>query len=253
MNSRRFQPTEPKHDGKSTPKGLTDTSPARANLKKKRFAAVALALLALAMLFAIGSFLRENWAANQSPGAIESFIARLIRGLGAQRRADQPNLSKPLRKIWKKAACSTNSNASSATGWTASARLPKASSFTRPSLRSLSLTSNYPTARCTSSPPTASVTPAMPAFSNVLTPEEAWKTVLWVRRLAQQPPAPACRTSIHHPLTARNAPLRRVIPRKRSDEGSALRFSSSHPFPPRLTLPSRSVYIFLSFLNPEPA
>jgi len=29
---------------------------------------------------------------------------------------------------------------------------------------------------------------AMPAFEKVLTPEETWKVVLWVRRLSQQPP-----------------------------------------------------------------
>ncbi|MBM6691393.1 cytochrome c, partial [Fusobacterium mortiferum] len=29
---------------------------------------------------------------------------------------------------------------------------------------------------------------AMPAFEKVLTPEQTWKAVLWVRRLAQQPP-----------------------------------------------------------------
>ena len=157
-------------------------------MKKKRFAAVALALIALAFVFVIGSFLRENWAANQSPGAIESFIARLIRSLGAQRQADQPNPFQATpenleegRMLYEKQCVFCHGDDGVGQTPEGIQFYPPVPSLVEPDLELSDGQMHFIATngiRYT----------AMPAFSNVLTPEEAWKTVLWVRRLAQQPP-----------------------------------------------------------------
>lgn len=45
---------------------------------RKFYAGVGLALIAAAILFAVLSFLRENWAANQTPGGFERWVARWL-------------------------------------------------------------------------------------------------------------------------------------------------------------------------------
>ncbi|MBI3934135.1 MAG: hypothetical protein HY316_05555 [Acidobacteria bacterium] len=40
---------------------------------RKMSAGIALALIAVLLVYAMGSFLRENWAANQVPGPLEGF------------------------------------------------------------------------------------------------------------------------------------------------------------------------------------
>ena len=157
-------------------------------MKKKRFATVALVLIALVFLFAIVSFLRENWAANQSPGAIESFIARLIRGLGAQGRADQPNPVSATPENLAEGRMVYEEHCVFCHGDDGVGQTPEGIQFYPPvpSLvdPSLELSDGQMHFIVTNGIRYT----AMPSFSNVLTPEQTWKAVLWVRRLAQQPP-----------------------------------------------------------------
>ena len=58
---------------------------------KKSVAGIGLVVIALVVFLAVFSFLRENWAADQSPGSLERFIAGWL--LSGSRRAvnDTPN------------------------------------------------------------------------------------------------------------------------------------------------------------------
>jgi mono/diheme cytochrome c family protein len=60
---------------------------------KKTYAVVALAVIGLILVFAIVSFLRENWAADGSPGSVEQWFARLIL---FQSRKETKSLANPL-------------------------------------------------------------------------------------------------------------------------------------------------------------
>ena len=157
-------------------------------MKKKR-AAVFLALIALVFVFAVVSFLRENWAANQSPGAIESFIARFIRGLGAQRRADQPNPFAATPENLEEGRMVYEEHCVFCHGDRGAGQVPEQGIQFYPPVPSLV----DPSLELTDGQMHFVVTngiryTAMPAFEKVLTPEQTWKAVLWVRRLAQQPP-----------------------------------------------------------------
>ena len=156
-------------------------------LKKKR-AAIVLVLIAGAMLFAIGSFLRENWGANRSPGAIESFIARFIRGIGAQRGADQPNPFQPTLENLEEGRMLYEQQCVFCHGEDGVGQTPDGIQFYPPvpSLvdPSLELSDGQMHFIITNGIRYT----AMPAFERVLTPEETWKTVLWLRRLAEKAP-----------------------------------------------------------------
>ena len=167
--------------------------------KKKRFAVAALALIALVFVFAIGSFLRENWAANQSPGAIESFIARFIRGLGAQSLADQPNPFSATPENLEEGRMVYEKQCVFCHGDDGVGQTPEGIQFYPPvpSLvdPELELTDGQMHFIATNGIRYT----AMPAFEKVLTPDETWKAVLWVRRLAQQPPPPAPAAPVEPP------------------------------------------------------
>jgi len=60
-------------------------------VKKKTSAGIALALIVVVMVYAIGSFLRETWGADQAPGAVEQFFARWLLSGARQSQADLPN------------------------------------------------------------------------------------------------------------------------------------------------------------------
>ena len=162
-------------------------------MKKKRFAAVALALIAVVFLFAIVSFLRENWGANQTPGAIESFIARLIRGLGTQRRADQPNPFSATSENLEEGRMVYEEHCVFCHGDAGTGQTPeKGIQFYPPVPSLVDSKLNLSDGQMHFVVTNGIRYTAMPSFQKVLTPEETWKAVLWVRRLAQQPPpAPA--------------------------------------------------------------
>jgi mono/diheme cytochrome c family protein len=155
---------------------------------KKKRAAIVLGLLAAVFLFAIGSFLRENWGANQSPGAIESFIARFIRGMGAQRHADQPNPFQPTPENLEEGRMLYEQHCVFCHGDNGVGQTPDQGIQFYPPVPSLV----DPSLEFTDGQMHFVVTngiryTAMPAFEKVLTPVQTWKAILWVRRLSQQP------------------------------------------------------------------
>lgn len=60
---------------------------------KKTYAAAGLVGIAIVLLFAVISFLRENWAADGSPGGLERWIARAVL---SRSRAASDELTNPL-------------------------------------------------------------------------------------------------------------------------------------------------------------
>lgn len=156
--------------------------------KNKRFATVGLVLVALVMLFAVVSFLRENWGANQTPGAIESFIARLIRGLGVQPRSDQPNPFQPTPENLEEGRTVYEKQCVFCHGSDGKGQTPDGVQFYPPVPSLVDPELDLTDGQMHSTITNGIRYTAMPAFEKVLTPEETWKAVLWVRRLAQQPP-----------------------------------------------------------------
>jgi mono/diheme cytochrome c family protein len=158
-------------------------------LTKKRRAAILLSLIAFVIVFAVVSFVRTNWGANQRPGAIESFIARFIRGLGVQSRADQPNPFTATPENLEEGRMHYEQQCVFCHGDDGRGQSPDAGIQFYPPVPSLVDSELTLSDGQMHSVVTNGIRyTAMPAFDKVLTPEETWKTVLWIRRLAQQPP-----------------------------------------------------------------
>lgn len=149
---------------------------------------MALGLVAVAIVFALVSFLRENWGADQTPGAVESFLARWL--LSSPRPAvDQPNPFPPTeenlqagRQFYEKHCAFCHGLDGNGPGESGIQFYPPVPSLAEPEIELTDAQRHHIITR-------GIRYTAMPSFAKALTPEETWKIVTWVRRLL--PPAPS--------------------------------------------------------------
>jgi len=157
-------------------------------MKKKKYAAVLLALIAVVFVFAIGSFLRENWAANQPPGPLEGLLARWLRSLGRQGEVDARNPFPPTPENLEQGRMHYEKQCVFCHGSEGAGQTPDGIQFYPPVPSLVEQNAELTDGQIHFIVTHGIRYTAMPAFETVLTPEETWKVVLWVRRLSQQPP-----------------------------------------------------------------
>ena len=157
-------------------------------MKKKKYAAVLLALIAVVFVFAIGSFLRENWAANQPPGPLEGLLARWLRSLGRQGEVDARNPVPPTPENLEQGRMHYEKQCVFCHGSEGAGQTPDGIQFYPPVPSLVEQNAELTDGQIHFIVTHGIRYTAMPAFETVLTPEETWKVVLWVRRLSQQPP-----------------------------------------------------------------
>jgi mono/diheme cytochrome c family protein len=161
---------------------------------KKTYTKVALGLVAAAFLFAIASFLSENWSANESPGMLETFLAKWALSRARKSQGQTPNPLPPTeenllegRQIYEKqcAFC----HGLDGRGETKDQTQGRTGVQFYPPVPSLIDRENELADGQIHSIVTKGVRyTAMPSFAKALTAEEIWKVVLWVRHLPQMPP-----------------------------------------------------------------
>lgn len=154
-------------------------------LGRKAIAGTGLVLLALAVLFALFSFWRENWAANQSPGALERFVAGLL--LSGSRSveevpnpvaASEPNLAEG-RELYGKQCAFCHGKDGTGTDRTGVQFYPPVPSLAPPQNQLTDSQMHFVIQR-------GIRYTAMPSFANALSDEQIWKVVLWVRKLSRK-------------------------------------------------------------------
>lgn len=152
---------------------------------KRPFTKVALALIVVVFLFAVLSFLRENWSAAEKPGALENFMARLLlrRTHNAGGEAKNPlqstteNLEEG-RQLYEKQCAFCH-------GQDGSGQRPTGVQFYPPVPSLLEHSGEMTDGQIHYIVTNGIRYTAMPSFAKELTPEQIWKVTLWVRQLAK--------------------------------------------------------------------
>ena len=157
---------------------------------KKIYAGLALALVAVVFVYAVASFFRENWAASQTPGVLEKFLARWVLSAARQTGAELKNPLSPTEENLREGRERYEKQCAFCHGLDGRGQQPNGMQF-YPPVPSLVERDNELTdgqrhfivsngIRYT----------AMPSFAKVLDPEQIWKVVLWLRHLSEQGPLP---------------------------------------------------------------
>lgn len=150
----------------------------------RKFRKTALILIAVVFVFALFSFLRENWSAAEKPGVLERFFARIALSGARSGGSDINNPLQPTpenleegRRLYEKQCAFCHGNDGSGQGQTGLQFYPPVPSLLKESSEMSDGQIQYVITqgiRYT----------AMPSFAKQLTPEEIWKITLWVRQLA---------------------------------------------------------------------
>ena len=155
---------------------------------KKIYTKMALGLVVAIFLFAIASFLRGNWSASESPGMLETFLAKWALSRARQTEGETPNPFQPTEGNLQEGRQHYEKQCAFCHGLDGRGQGQTGVQF-YPPVPSLMDRENEMTDGQIHSIVTKGIRyTAMPSFAKGLTPEEIWKVVLWVRHLPQQPP-----------------------------------------------------------------
>ena len=158
---------------------------------RKTYAIISLALVAAVFVFAIVSFLRENWGADETPGTLEAFVAKWVLSRARQAPVETKNPLRPTEENLQRGRALYEKQCSFCHGLDGGGQSQNGIQF-YPPVPSLIDPSLEVTAGQIHSIVSRGIRyTAMPSFAKVLPDEDIWKIVLWVRHLAKQSsPAP---------------------------------------------------------------
>ena len=157
---------------------------------KKPAAAIGLLLIAVVAVFALLSFVRQNWAADQSPGAIERFLAGWLLSGSRGAASDTPNPVPPTEANLNEGGVLYEKQCAFCHGMDGKGSAESNVQF-YPPVPSLV----DPQQTLSDGAMQAVITQGvrytgMPSFAKALSEQDRWKIVLWLRRL-RKAPAPA--------------------------------------------------------------
>ena len=156
---------------------------------KKPYTKLALGLVAMVFLFAIISFLSENWSANESPGVVETFLAKWALSRARQSERGMPNPFQPNEENLQDGRQRYEKQCAFCHGLDGKGQQAQTGIQFYPPVPSLVDKENEMSDGQIHSIISKGIRyTAMPSFAKALREEEIWKVVLWVRRLPQQPP-----------------------------------------------------------------
>lgn len=159
---------------------------------KKIYTLAALVLVALVFLFAVVSFLRENWTADQTPSAVERLLARWVLGRARAPQAQEKNPFPATEENWAEGRQHYEQQCAFCHGLDGEGPGASGIQFYPPVPSLVVQQSELTDAQMHFIISRGIRYTAMPSFAKVLTDEQIWKTVLWLRRLPRQrDPSPA--------------------------------------------------------------
>ncbi|MBI4460921.1 MAG: c-type cytochrome [Acidobacteria bacterium] len=153
---------------------------------KKVYAGWSLVVVALLLIFAVVSFLRENWAASQSPGILERVVARWVLSAGRQPEADVRNPLPGTDENLQEGRELYQQHCTFCHGSDGRGQRPDGIQFYPPVPSLVGWESELTDGQSHFIIQHGIRYTAMPSFEKVLSSEQIWKIVLWVRELPNQ-------------------------------------------------------------------
>ena len=152
-------------------------------MRRKTVAGLGLVLMSLAAIFAVLSFWRENWAANQSPGAVERFLAQWL--LSSSRAVEEmPNPIPPTelnlaegRELYERQCAFCHGSDGTGTGSSGVQFYPPVPLLAPLQNQLTDSQMHFVIQR-------GIRYTAMPSFANAMSEDQIWQVLLWVRNLA---------------------------------------------------------------------
>jgi mono/diheme cytochrome c family protein len=150
---------------------------------RKAAAGLGLAAVGLAVVLVLFSFWKENWGANQTPGAVERFFARFLLSSTRRAEAETPNPLPSTEEHLQEGRRLYEQHCAFCHGLDGSGPIESRVQF-YPPVPSLQQPENPLTdAQMHFIVRRGIRYTGMPSFEQALTEEETWKIVLWLRRL----------------------------------------------------------------------
>ena len=141
----------------------------------------------MVFVFAIASFLQENWGADATPGPVETFLANLFLRPARRQQSDirnpfpstEANLQAG-REFFEQQCAFCHVPDGMGQGETGIQFYPPVPSLTEVEGEMTEAQIHFVITK-------GIRYTAMPSFANVFTPEEIWKIILWTQHLSRQP------------------------------------------------------------------
>ncbi len=144
-------------------------------------------MVAVVFAFAVASFLRENWGADETPGAVETFLANLFLRQARQQQSDIrnpfPSTEENLqagREFYEQQCAFCHGPDGKGQGETGIQFYPPVPSLSDAEVEMTEAQIHFVITK-------GIRYTAMPSFAKVFTSDEIWKMILWTHHLSRQP------------------------------------------------------------------
>ena len=142
-------------------------------------------MVTLVFVFAIVSFLRENWAANETPGVLETFLAKLVLRQARSQQANLPNPFPPTEQNLQEGREHYEKQCAFCHGLDGEGQDQSGLQFYPPVPSLVDIEGEMTDAQIHFLITRGIRYTAMPSFAKVFSPEETWKIVLWAKHLSR--------------------------------------------------------------------
>ena len=156
---------------------------------RRVYTKIGLGLVGLVFVFAVVSFLRENWGADVQPGPMETFLAQWVLSRARQPETQMANPHSPTEENLREGQLHYEKQCAFCHGQDGSGQRMNGVQFYPPAPSLVESAPEMSDGQMHAIISRGFRYTAMPSFAKALTSDQIWKVILWVRQLPAQPAA----------------------------------------------------------------
>ena len=154
---------------------------------RKIYAKAGLVLIVIVFVFTVISFLRENWGADAKPGPVERLLAGWVLSRSHSAGSEARNPFPPTEENLREGRLLYEHQCAFCHGLEGGGQDPNGLQFYPPAPSLVEEAHHLSDGQLHAIISRGIRYTGMPSFAKAFSPDQVWKTVLWVRRLSQQP------------------------------------------------------------------